>query len=811
MLEKDKKEALGFKLLAILPRKGCSAKYRKVLKTGRLYQFYKDYTFEGDSNEEGEFNRVNKITYNPTVPAKMYDQKGVSINVAAIVGKNGSGKSTLIELLYYAVYMLGISLRSTVKEGTVLEPESVMLQRRIDEAKDEKDEMSAQLRDIRLELNKVRGLNTSSFQKMLKSQRLRQKNALLSQNLKERRNEIYAANQAIDKEEATEKELEDNLRLSIFYIRAGVYYELIIDPDVNQSYMVEQSSEFENHHSLLWSLDKGKRQLIGFEQTNAVLTSLFYTISINYSHYALNSNHLGSWINKLFHKNDAYQTPVVINPMRNEGNFDINEENNRALYRLLFNVLEAYQTSSGKEVMLTDEQYIEKIRFQYLPDKVQSFVSTSSDGISVKLQNMSRYNLLSDVQEVFFEGEGLEKELSGVEFPYKAATINYIIRKVQKIGATYAMYKKKRYDFSDNADKGQNQYFLERLRDENSHITFKLKQAVNFLRSSIKTSNPNPWSTPSGYEDADERRPYFDFTLEELTAWMQNDKGDVLDIMNHLPPSIFSIDLILSQGGEESKEKEHPSFAALSSGEQQLIHSVQSVIYHLINVQSAHNPDDTRVAYSAVNIIFDEIELYFHPEYQRMFIHNLLTAISRLNLENHSGVRELNLLFSTHSPFILSDIPGANTLHLIDGLPSGISTDSQTFGANLHDLLANEFYLKNGFMGEFAKQKIEEVINNLNLERVNKELRAFENVNEIIPDKLILRQKEIEGEMIVRGFQRMEYKGIKRVIDLVGEPVIKAKLKNMYYSLLGKESKRDKALEDIRKLMASNDLKTDDI
>lgn len=45
----------------------------------------------------------------------------------------------------------------------------------------------------------------------------------------------------------------------------------------------------------------------------------FYTVAVNYSIYPLNSAHIGDWIRDLFHKNDSYQTPLVINPMRTKG------------------------------------------------------------------------------------------------------------------------------------------------------------------------------------------------------------------------------------------------------------------------------------------------------------------------------------------------------------------------------------------------------------------------------------------------------------------------------------------------------------
>ena len=74
--------------------------------------------------------------------------------------------------------------------------------------------------------------------------------------------------------------------------------------------------------------------------------SFFYTILMNYSLYAFNTfDYKEEWENKkqeescwlkgLFHKNDGYQTPAVLNPMRTKGNIDINKENNLAKDRLI--------------------------------------------------------------------------------------------------------------------------------------------------------------------------------------------------------------------------------------------------------------------------------------------------------------------------------------------------------------------------------------------------------------------------------------------------------------------------------------------
>lgn len=67
--------------------------------------------------------------------------------------------------------------------------------------------------------------------------------------------------------------------------------------------------------------------------------SFLYNIVINYSLYGLNSKEVGDWIESIFHKNDGYQTPIVLNPMRTEGNFDINTETDLAKQRFITNLV----------------------------------------------------------------------------------------------------------------------------------------------------------------------------------------------------------------------------------------------------------------------------------------------------------------------------------------------------------------------------------------------------------------------------------------------------------------------------------------
>ncbi|MDR0223609.1 MAG: AAA family ATPase [Myroides odoratus] len=85
-------------------------------------------------------------------------------------------------------------------------------------------------------------------------------------------------------------------------------------------------------------------------QARKKLVLPIYNVALNYGLYGLNSKIRGyGWLHFLFHKNDGYQTPIVINPMRTYGNIDVNRE-----YRLLAQRLVINQFVIGEETFLSN-------------------------------------------------------------------------------------------------------------------------------------------------------------------------------------------------------------------------------------------------------------------------------------------------------------------------------------------------------------------------------------------------------------------------------------------------------------------------
>jgi len=482
------------------------------------------------------------------------------------------------------------------------------------------------------------------------------------------------------------------------------------------------------------------------------LGDFFYSIVINYSHYALNSLEIGQWIYPLFHKNDGYQTPIVLNPLRDKGDININKENHLLRRRLQANILEP--VVKGKEANslrnLSNGKIATHINLTFAPYQYsEPLPQGMSSQITVGLWKVFRVRILK----------------RDLDFNYFVAiSISYIYRKLEKI-SRYRQFEAFREGNSVTDVAG----FLMAIKQSDSHITFKIKGAILYLKHYGKIFGQRVINVKKSISLS------VDALSRQIVQIQRREKFEVNTYMM-APPSYFKSDIILQNAGD---------FEFLSSGEKQRIHSISSIVYHLINLNSVESrkarSGKIYTSYDCINIIFDEIELYYHPEWQRRYISDLLDYISKVSSRNLDQIRGLNITFLTHSPYILSDIPDNHVLRLEKGAPLKRDGDSQTFGANIHELLANDFLMEEGTMGEWAKKKIEEQI-----EYLSNKIEALEDFDG-------LKRKKADSNI-----KELEY--CKKLIALIGEPVIKSKMQEMLDRAFPSEYKTGVAKERIRKI-----------
>lgn len=166
--------------------------------------------------------------------------------------------------------------------------------------------------------------------------------------------------------------------------------------------------------------------------------------------------------------------------------------------------------------------------------------------------------------------------------------------------------------------------------------------------------------------------------------------------------------------------------------------------------------DEALLKEDSALIFIDEGELYYHPEWQRRYIKTLIDLF-----RDHQG--RIQIILTTNSPFILSDIRKEDVCYLSDSA----KIKDETFGQNIHKLLKDNFFM-DFTIGEYSRLLIEKIMSWLGKDEKNKE----NNIEDTILDEL----RKFYGEEIQHEDM---HKMIDQLIDQVGEEVYHDTLKRM--------------------------------
>lgn len=192
---------------------------------------------------------------------------------------------------------------------------------------------------------------------------------------------------------------------------------------------------------------------------------------------------------------------------------------------------------------------------------------------------------------------------------------------------------------------------------------------------------------------------------------------------------------------------EYYSFYNLSTGEQRLLRFFADIL---------------SLKEKKVDVyIFDEMDLSWHPEWQRKMVYYIKDFFDKCN----SGYK--NIIFTTHSPFILSDMPAQNVIMLYrdtNGIANLYNNVPNSFCANIHDLFNDNFFFNkcDGIctIGEFAKHYINNVKEGLT------EIDIFCKYHYLNDNKFLYFQLLAED--------------LQSRIALIKEPVIRKSLENAF-------------------------------
>jgi len=152
-----------------------------------------------------------------------------------------------------------------------------------------------------------------------------------------------------------------------------------------------------------------------------------------------------------------------------------------------------------------------------------------------------------------------------------------------------------------------------------------------------------------------------------------------------------------------------------------------------------------------VLICIDEGDLYLHPEWQKNFLNDLIWFIEKI-FKNIN----IQLILTSHSPFLISDLPKENVILLDKNCKPDRQLDQKSsFGANIHQLYNKQFFLVNGAIGEFARNKISNILSEL---------------------------KDVDKESLEK---------YQKLISMIGEPVLRIRLEEelqKHVQKIGKEA-----------------------
>lgn len=792
---------MSFRIAGIKILRDCKPYVRKILKENEVYLLSSRYKEDSLNELTLTFDRVvTENLYYQTMYDVNRDTGTLEVSINAIVGQNGDGKSTLLEVILRVLNNFACTQGYLVDQPT---------------------------------LKYVEGVNAILYYEIDYN--------------------IYAI-------KCVEKE--------VTWYKNG---EVIVLPE---------------------GLDTQKKRFL----RDNCLPDLFYMMVINYSLYAYTPASLGNatdegyWIDGLFHKNDSYQTPVVLNPMRTKGSIDIIREEYLSKQRLMSIFVNSdgdekermvsnsekavgYAFSLEKESKFLkktlhkffldtfqDELIWEDMKpYEYSNEKIPSEITErfkdfwgafqfelaenpklvkecsiilsnrrrarKTDlrkyltlinntvypvnnkeskkrqggfgrefGMLVNSRNGELYMLnyrqfyrlmlifliwraLTETDRYAMRGARLNDALSDTSNPRNAAML-YLVYKFISIAETYQGFCNAYYLTEEkytplirewpNLDAlGTIKQDLELIMRTNDYRTLKFKQTVRYLKQREEYY---------GAELCDFPHISYDYFLSFDDMNRQMVGIPLKEIQWRLPCPVFVGDIVLYDG------KDYYPLDTLSSGMIQRLNTVGSLIYHLRNLDDNQEAEGM-IAYNQVCIVMEEVELYYHPEYQKSYLNYLLEQISRAGL---SRLKSLNLVFVTHSPFILSDLTRNDILCLENGVQ--VDLKFQTFGANIHDLLRHPFFMKNGTIGDYAQKVINEIIVSLSIydakKRVGNEpfdLAQFKCANPELVKYMDFLPTEEDGTLDALNFEIMySSRTLKEAIGLLDEPIMRDALKREY-------------------------------
>ena len=736
---------MSFKLLAIRPLEGISKELLKGLQENYIYKFYNEYTYEIDTD-----NSIKSIKFKEVVPSTLY---GKNITISAIVGQNGSGKSTLMELIYYSILICNNHFLNEQEKQQLnhkLNLELILLVN------------DGSIKIIKIENTQAK--KTFQYRVLKNTSRIKKYSLEVENDFKANDFDFYSniLNYSI-------YGLNSNIMPwidLIFYKNDAYQMPIVINPfkeygnyDINKEYMLMQSRAIfytyvldikeiiENIyiHMIDFEIDINKIiYLDTYSQAHSTCLGFYQFLEMNIDEEKKFEEYTKIVFKDITEKIISFQTLISffdVEFLLKNGitqnfctKFYVKELKDINLYKSftflyvfkkLFKISKTYKKYKKYHFLFS-----ERLPFDFFFDDASEAIKYATGGLiesdislehivkqiyfervteCTDLVNSTDNKELIDYEHLFFIKDEFEAF-------YRVEPEGEIQKHLQKLDATDSsnlvldiqnlireLFNGKEFRFH------LFKKFIYEINDDKSHVVFKLNQAINYFSHNIFRSLK---ISEACFVKSEETHK---ISVKVDKAYFQS-RTKIEDI----PLAVFNhnIQVVKTSEKEETKRNElvkndklkiYP-YTTLSSGEQHLINSTLTIAYHNYNLFSVSDKENNLVKYKNINLIFDELELYLHPEYQRSFINNLINVLNRITEITKQDDVNYNIIMVTHSPFILSDIPMQNILKLKEGITVKDKNSVNSFAANIYDLLKDDFFLKGGAIGTFASKKIKKIL-----------------------------------------------------------------------------------------------------
>ncbi len=449
---------------------------------------------------------------------------------------------------------------------------------------------------------------------------------------------------------------------------------------------------------------------------------------------------------------------------------------------IAFNMREIERQLDFLDKIYYDSRYVGlREKFSFIPDKLYIKASkVGKDKIYNSLNNIARYkdnDKIKELQNTFFEFDRLFKEeKEREERPRELFRIEY---------KETLFYRELRSVFFNTRDPVK--YLLKCFADvEDGTFLNRIGKLIEYLSKS-KSAVLDYDRLFSVLETRNIQISYSNFDSHEQF----HSKEAVIIIDTNTLSNYTGLGNLYRIYKTTVGDRSHFldfSWRNISTGELSLFNLFSRFYY--VQRSTLDPPLYLNFGINSTLFLIDEGDTGFHPKWQREYLSILLGQLTRKwSYTAPYKTKEIcnlyvgnQFIITTHSPFIISDLPKENIIFLERDengnckVVDGLSERKQTFGANIHSLFSDSFFLDN-LIGKFAEKKINEVINFLN---------DYPNVSN----------------------SSLSLSEVEKVINIIGEPILQRHLKRQLSSIKDKEELRTlrlkvKELKD--KLKEKND------